>query len=243
MHHKKLMNKDWKHVEERFHKRLNCWRSNLLSVGGRLVLINSILSSLPMFLLSFFEIPRGVLKKLDYFRSRFFLQNDEHKKKYRLTKWEIVCTSKDQGGLGVLNLGVHNRCLLSKWLFRLLNEDGIWQQLLRNKYLRDKTLTQVQYLPGDSQFWAGLMKVKEEFLSLGKFDLGDGSQVRFWEDVWIRPRPLKSLFPALYNIVRKKSASVRTVFSMTPLNVAFRRSLVDGNLQAWYEVVAMVADA
>ena len=97
-------------------------------------------------------------------------------------------------------------------------------------------------MPGDSQFWAGLMKVKEEFLSLGKFDLGDGSQVRFWEDSWIRPRPLNSLFPALYNIVRKKSASVRTVLSMTPLNVAFRRSLVGVNLQAWHEVVAMVAD-
>ena len=45
----------------------------MLSVGGRLVLINSVLSSLPMFMLSFFEIPRGVLKKLDYFRSWFFL--------------------------------------------------------------------------------------------------------------------------------------------------------------------------
>jgi len=97
-------------------------------------------------------------------------------------------------------------------------------------------------MPGDSQFWAGLMKVKEEFLSLGKFDLGDGSQVRFWEDSWIRPRPLNSLFPALYNIVRKKSASVRTVLSTTPLNVAFRISLVGVNLQAWHEVVAMVAD-
>jgi hypothetical protein len=42
-------------------------------VGGRLVLINSVLSSLPMFMMSFFEILRGVLKKLDYFRSRFFL--------------------------------------------------------------------------------------------------------------------------------------------------------------------------
>jgi hypothetical protein len=49
--------------------------------------------------------------------------------------------------------------------------------MLRNKYLKDKILTQVQYMFGDSQFWAGLMKVKEEFLSLGKFDLGDGSQV------------------------------------------------------------------
>ena len=95
---------------------------------------------------------------------------------------------------------------------------------------------------GDSQFWAGLMKFKREFLSLGKFDLGDGSQVRFWEDSWIRPRPLKSLFPALYNTVRKKNAYVRSVLSMTPLNVAFRRSLMGVNLQAWYDVVAMVAD-
>ena len=85
------------------------------------------------------------------------------------------------------------------------------------------------------------MKVKE-FLSLDKFDLGDGFQVRFWEDSWIRPRPLNSLFPALYNIVRKKSASIRTVLSMTPLNVAFRRSVVGVNLQAWHEVVAMVVD-
>ena len=97
----------------------------MLSVGGRLVLINFFLSSLFMFMMSFFEIPRGVLKKLDYFRSRFFGRTMNTRKKYRLTKWEIVCTPKDQGGLGVLNLDVHNECLLSKWLFRLLNEDGV----------------------------------------------------------------------------------------------------------------------
>ena len=36
------------------------------------MLINSILTSLPMFMLFFFRIPKGVLKKLDYYRSRFF---------------------------------------------------------------------------------------------------------------------------------------------------------------------------
>jgi hypothetical protein len=72
MHHRKLMNKDWKHVEERFQKRLSYWRSKMLSVEERLILINYVLSSLPMFMISFFEITRRVLKKLDYFRSRFF---------------------------------------------------------------------------------------------------------------------------------------------------------------------------
>jgi hypothetical protein len=97
MHHRKLMNKDRKHVEERFKKRLNYWRSKMLLVGGRLVLLNSILSNLLMFMLSFFELPKGVLKMLDYFRSWFFWQSDEQKKKYRLTKWEVVYTPKDQG--------------------------------------------------------------------------------------------------------------------------------------------------
>ena len=43
-----------------------------------------------------------------------------------------------------MDLEVQNKYLLSKWLFKLTNEDGIWQQILRNKYLKSKTLTQVE---------------------------------------------------------------------------------------------------
>ena len=57
-----------------------------------------------MFILSFFEVPVGVRKRLDFYRSRFFWQIDENKAKYRLAKWEMICRPKDQGGLGVENL-------------------------------------------------------------------------------------------------------------------------------------------
>jgi hypothetical protein len=100
MHYRRLNNKDWATIEERIEKKLSSWKGKYLSVGDRLVLINSVLSSLPMFMLSFFEIPKGVLKKIDYFRSRFFWQNDSQKRKYRLTKWSMMCQPKDQGGLG-----------------------------------------------------------------------------------------------------------------------------------------------
>ena len=129
MHLRRLKNADWKEVEERFQKKLCAWKGKMLSVEWRLVLINSVLSNLSMYMFSFFEVPREVLKKLDFYRSRFFWQCDEHKKKYRLTKWSIVCSPKDQGGLGILNLDLPNKCLLSKLLFRLINKDGIWQQL------------------------------------------------------------------------------------------------------------------
>ena len=64
-----------------------------------------------------------------------------------------------------MNLEVQNKCLLNKWLFKLINEDGIWQQILRNKYLGSLTLTQVEKKPGDSQFWLELMSVKQDFLN------------------------------------------------------------------------------
>jgi hypothetical protein len=51
-----------------------------MSGGGRLVLINSVLTSLVMFMLSFFEVPKGVLEKIDYYRSRFFWQGEGHRK-------------------------------------------------------------------------------------------------------------------------------------------------------------------
>jgi hypothetical protein len=109
------------------------------------------------------------LKKIDIYRFRFYWQSDEHKKKYWLAKWSIICQPKGQGGLGILNIDVQKRCLLSKWLFKLINEEGVWQDLLRRKYVKDRTIVQVQRKPGDSHFWSGLMKVKESFLNLGRF--------------------------------------------------------------------------
>ena len=62
MHFKKLSNKNWKFIEERFEKRFSGRKGKSLLVCGRLVLINSVLSSLPMFMMSFFKVPKGVLR-------------------------------------------------------------------------------------------------------------------------------------------------------------------------------------
>jgi hypothetical protein len=136
-----------------------------------------------MFMLSFLEIPKGVRKRLDFYRSRFFWQNDQLKRKYRLTKWNIICRPKDQGGLGVEVLEIKNRCLLRKWLFKLLSGEGVWQELLYNKYLKDKTLSQVTAKTTDSPFWKGLMGVREDIFSRGFFKIGNGQITQFSEDV------------------------------------------------------------
>lgn len=42
-------------------KRLSSWKGKLLSLGGRLVLINSVLSNMVLYMISFFQLPKGVL--------------------------------------------------------------------------------------------------------------------------------------------------------------------------------------
>jgi hypothetical protein len=59
-----------------------------------------------------------------------------------------------------LDLDIQNKCLLSKWLFRRMNEDGVWQDP-RNKYLR-KIIIQVEHMSRDSQLWYGL-RLKQTF--------------------------------------------------------------------------------
>jgi hypothetical protein len=73
-----------------------------------------------------------------------------------------------------------------------LNEDGVWQELLCNKYLHGKSLSQVTTKPLDSPFWKGLMKIKNEFFSQGSFKVGSGTTTKFWEDIWLGNRSLIS---------------------------------------------------
>ena len=128
-----------------------------------------------MFMLSFLKSRKGYLKNWTTICQSFFGNRMNIRKKYHLAKWSILCQPQGIGGLGIKNLDIQNRCLLSKWLFKLINEEGIWQSLLRNKYLKNQTIAQVEKKAGDSHFWAGLMKVKDTFMSYDSFHLNDGN--------------------------------------------------------------------
>ena len=57
----------WDGVEERFRKRLALWKRQYISKGGRLTLVKSTLSNLPIYTMSLFWIPKGVKSRLGDF--------------------------------------------------------------------------------------------------------------------------------------------------------------------------------
>ena len=51
-------------------KKISGWKGNILSTGDRVTLVNACLSSIPLYMLSFLEDPKGVIKKMNVHRIR-----------------------------------------------------------------------------------------------------------------------------------------------------------------------------
>nr|GEV89672.1 hypothetical protein [Tanacetum cinerariifolium] len=89
-----------------------------LSIGGRLTLLKSVLGASPLYTMSIFKVPRGVLKEMESIRNSFFLGADPSDKKITWAAWDKVLASKKKGGLGVSSFYSLNRALLLKWVWR-----------------------------------------------------------------------------------------------------------------------------
>nr|XP_009623455.1 uncharacterized protein LOC104114666 [Nicotiana tomentosiformis] len=87
----------WNGVVEKFEKNLATWQMQYLSTGGRLTLINSVLDSIPTYLMSLFSFPSKVQKKLDRIRRNFLWEGNSESHKFHLVKWRRVTLPKTLG--------------------------------------------------------------------------------------------------------------------------------------------------
>ena len=106
----------WKSVLRNIESRLASRKAKLLSRGGRLTLIKSVLNSLPVYFMSMFKMPKAVATKIVKLQRRFFWggRNGENKS-CPTVKWSDIELPREMGGLGVGNILHKNLILLFKW--------------------------------------------------------------------------------------------------------------------------------
>lgn len=148
-----------------------------------------------------------------------------------MAAWDLLASPKCVGGLGFTDTRVMNRCLLAKWIFKLeSNVDNVCCNLLRAKYLGERGFFSCDS-NSCSQFWRGLLEVKE-WCSRGLvYLLGGGKKIRFWYDVWVGGCPLNLVFPNIFDICNQQEGTVHRILSNISTNLTFRRSfgLVEQN--------------
>jgi hypothetical protein len=138
LHWKQLSVHDWNFLIEKIENKLQGWKGKLLSLGGRVVLLKVVLSSIPLYWMSLYRLPVKLKKRIDQLCRSFLWYGGSSVKKNSLVSWKILCTSKQQGGMKILDLDIMNKTLLAKWIFRFKDNKVIryWKKIITFKYAR-----------------------------------------------------------------------------------------------------------
>jgi hypothetical protein len=96
---------------------------------------------------------------------------------------EIVCLTKSEGGLGVLQLDSHNDALLLKNLHKFYNKvdtpwvHQVWEKYYSNGKLPNHTLK-------SSFWWRDILKLLGKFNDLAFVTINSGDTCFPWYDSW-----------------------------------------------------------
>lgn len=119
---------------EKVRKKLLGGNISRLSHGGRLLLIQSILCSLPAYLLQVLLPPLSVLHQLEMIFANFFWGSSGSKGKTHWVSWFGICKPKMEGGLGVRRLYDVAMTLSMILWFRLREQETSWAKFLSRMY-------------------------------------------------------------------------------------------------------------
>ncbi|GKC79333.1 RNA-directed DNA polymerase, eukaryota [Tanacetum coccineum] len=226
------MNKiqSWKDIIDRIRRRLSRWKMKMLSIGGRLMLIKSVLGSMPIFHMSMFKVPAGVIQILESLRSKFFNGHESSGKKASWVQWKKALAPKDNGGLGIFSLYALNRGLIFKWVWRFLaHEPTLWSRVIKAIHGANGKIDEISG-KGANSCWINIIKevrrLEEKGINLLLFmkkKLGNGLSTLFWDDVWCDGGKLKNRFPRAYALENSKQITVGQKLAHPSLYHSFRR--------------------
>jgi hypothetical protein len=133
---------------------------------------------------------------------------------------------KEFGGLGFTDTRLVNKCLLSKWIFKIERGDvDLCNTLLRRKYLR-----------GEEFFSVGMLEEHHNSGNGWKYVVGKGNKARFWHEVWLGECPLRIRFNKIFSICKQQNWEVARVLKDKEVNLSFRRNFDNGEVLKWEEL-------
>lgn len=110
--------------------------SSMLNQAGKLQITNAVFLALPTYYMCSLELPKTVIKQIDKFRKHCLWRGSNLSGRTQpKATWKMVCVPKEEGGLGVINIEVHNKSLLMKNFDKFFNRKDIpWVNMIWEKH-------------------------------------------------------------------------------------------------------------
>lgn len=171
---------------DRIRQRAVSWATRRLSKAGKLTMLQAVLTSIPSFTMSCFELPVNLCKRIQSILIRFLWNASEEQKKISWISWDKITKYKAEGGLGLRDIQVFNQALLAKQAWRILkNLSSLMSRILLGKYCNNKAFLEVKQPATCSHGWRGIINGRDLLSKhLGKA-VGNGDTIKVWKDSWI----------------------------------------------------------
>ena len=178
---------------------------------------------MPTFFMSTLMIPKTVIKQINsYLMNCFWRKYGSMDRGIVLISWDKVSRPKNHGGIGFLNLHMHNKALLLKFLHKFFNKiDTPWVNIIWERHYQNR-------LPGEQKvgsfWWRYVLKLLPVFKQHAICKAGIGDSVYFWSDKW-QELPLQTKFPELHSFAINQAISLHSVLEHNDISQLFHRTL------------------
>ena len=171
------------------------WKAKFLSFAGRAVLVKSVMSAVPNYIMQGVALLVHLCKKLGKISRDFLWGSSSEKRKLHLVGWSKVIKPKEEGGLGIQATRAKNIALLSKLNWRMYQEKNTsWAKVMINKYCLSlrRRARDLDKLPS-SLTWIAIKLGFPTFSRGICWGVGNGLRINVWSDSWIKGCSLREL--------------------------------------------------
>nr|DAD41264.1 TPA_asm: hypothetical protein HUJ06_015587 [Nelumbo nucifera] len=163
-----------KFIIERVSHMIQGWKEKILTPTSKEVVLKSVASSLPIYSMSCFLLPRTVFKAISKLQRMFWWE------------WKIMCKNKGAGGLGFRDPHNFNKALLAKTAWRIItNPNSLLTRVLKAKYFLEVSFLNAKARRGCSLGWKNICMGKKILTKGVYWKVGNGNNIKIWLDPWI----------------------------------------------------------
>ncbi|XP_057856252.2 uncharacterized mitochondrial protein AtMg00310-like [Cryptomeria japonica] len=178
----------WEDVINKCQVKASSWKNKWLTQAGRIQMIKSVLSAIPIYQMACFRLSFKVAKELDSLFKKFLWEGSQKKKKIPLINWDTTCLIKLEGEAGLRKMDLHNRAIGAKLAWKMYAQPHkSWCKIMVAKYLDSTEAERIFKVANSikgSPIWKHIWESRSILTEHLTWKIGNGEKAKFWRDSW-----------------------------------------------------------